>query len=131
MFNFFQPRIPDKAGLHERKLHAWMLLMGERFYHTSKADKAVRSHRGGLPDFDPSMVVPDPHYRPWLRRLIVYAQRLAGSVESLEIAPAALLSPAVLEPIGKPAPASYTDDVEALPVDKLEAEPSASQRAAA
>jgi hypothetical protein len=110
MFDYF--RVPGTTSVHERKLAAWALFVGERSRSFSSADRAVRSHRGMLPDIDPASAVPDPNYRPLLRRLIDFVRSVAGPVEAQETAPAASLSGAGEVPVGKIAPVTYIDGAE-------------------
>lgn len=104
MFDFFYPHIPDRTTLQERKLHAWALLMGERPRGAATIDRTGRPHRRMLPDYDPSIAVPDPEYSPWLRRLAAFLRRLAGPVEALEIVPAAMLAQSATPIAGEGAP---------------------------
>ncbi len=110
MFDYF--RVPGTTSIHERKLAAWALFVGERSRSFSSADRAVRSHRGMLPDIDPASAVPDPNYRPLLRRLIDFVRSAVGLDEALEIAPAASLSGASEVPVGKISVVTYIGDAE-------------------
>ena len=69
MFDFF--RIPGTTSVHEMKLAAWALFVGERSRGRVSADRVARSHRGMLPDVDPASAVPDPNHRPLIRRRAV------------------------------------------------------------
>jgi hypothetical protein len=110
MFDYFH--VPGITSVHERKLAAWALFVGERSRSVSFADRAVRSHRGMLPDVDPASAVPDPNFRPLLRRLIDLVRSVAGPVEALEIAPAKSLSGNGEVPVGKIAPMTYIGSAE-------------------
>ena len=110
MFDYF--RIPGTTSIHEMKLAAWALFIGERSRGGSTADRTARSHRGMLPDVDPTALAPDPNYRPLLRRLTDFVRSAAGPVEALEIAPTASLSGAPASPVGKSASVKYIATVE-------------------
>jgi hypothetical protein len=110
MFDYF--RVPGTTSVHERKLAAWALFVGERSRAVSSADRSARSHRGMLPDIDPAAMVPDPNYRPLLHRLIDFVRSAAGPVEALEIAPAASLSGTGQAPVGKIAAVTYIGEAE-------------------
>lgn len=110
MFDYF--RVSGTTSVHERKLAAWALFVGERNRDSSFADRAVRSHRGTLPDVDPAALMPDPNHRPLFRRLIDFLQSVAGPVEALEIAPAASLSGVGEVPVGKIASVTYIGEAE-------------------
>ena len=58
MFDYF--RVPGVSTIHESKLVAWALFMGERNRIVSSPDRSVRPHRGMLPDIDPANAVLDP-----------------------------------------------------------------------
>ena len=87
MFDYF--RVPGVSTIHESKLVAWALFMGERNRIVSSPDRSVRPHRGMLSDIDLSHAVPAPR-RPGLfaRLLRLFAGRRrneaasAGATES-------------------------------------------------
>ena len=107
MFDYF--RVPGVSTIHESKLVAWALFMGERNRIVSSPYRSVRPHRGMLPDIDPANAVLDPARRSLLRRLAAFLRGLGGPVEALEIAPAALLPEHSVLPVGKPASVAYID----------------------
>ena len=104
--------VPGITSVHERKLAAWALFVGERSRTSSFADRAARPHRGMLPDIDPAQAVPVPNHRPLLRWLTDLVRAAAGPVEALEIAPAASLSGAGEAPVGKTASVTYIGGAE-------------------
>lgn len=110
MFDYF--RIPGATSVHEMKLAAWALFVGERSRGRASADRVARSHRGMLPDVDPASAVPDPNHRPLIRRLIDLVRSAAGPVEALEIAPAAFLSGSGEQAVGKSASVTYIGGVD-------------------
>jgi hypothetical protein len=114
MFDYFH--VPGRTSLHERKLAAWALFVGERSRMVSSPDRSARSHRGMLPDFDPAIAVPDPVRRSIFRRLADFVRALGGPVEVLEIAPAASLSGPVDQPVGKAASVAYIGEGESRPI---------------
>ena len=98
---------PGRTSIHERKLAAWALFVGERRRVVSSPDRSARPHRGMLPDIDPAIAAPDPNGRSMLRRLFDFVRDMAGPVEALEIAPAWSQSGAREAPVGKTAALSY------------------------
>lgn len=63
-------KIPGSRSLHERKLAAWALLIGETHSSAVHAEARRKPHPGMLPDVDFSRAVPD-HGRPSpVRRLM-------------------------------------------------------------
>jgi hypothetical protein len=110
MFDYF--RVPGRTSVHERKLAAWALFVGERSRIVSSPDRSGRPHCGMLPDFDPDMAVPDPNRRSIFRRLTDVVRAFGGPVEALEIAPAASLSGSPDQPVGKAASVAYIGESE-------------------
>jgi hypothetical protein len=118
MFDYF--RVPGTTSVHERKLAAWALFVGERSRGVSSADRAVRPHRGMLPDIDPAAAVPDPNYRPLFRRLIDFVRSAGGQDEELEITPAESLPEAGEAPVGKISVMTYIGGAESRrPAERL------------
>src|SRR5262245_49719744 len=115
MFDYFH--VPGTTSIHERKLAAWALFVGERSRMVSSPDRSVRPHRGMLPDIDPATAVPDPGNRSIFRRLIDFVQAIGGPVEELEIAPAASLSGSPVQPVGKAASVAYIGEGTFRPID--------------
>jgi hypothetical protein len=110
MFDYFH--VPGRTSVHERKLAAWALFVGEKSRMVSSPDRSVRPHRGMLPDIDPATAVPDPNRRSIFRRLKDFFGAIGGPVEALEIAPAASLSGAPDAPVGKTASVAYIGEGE-------------------
>jgi hypothetical protein len=104
--------VPGITSVHERKLAAWALFVGERSRTSSFADRAARPHRGMLPDIDPAQAVPVPNHRPLLRWLTDLVRAAAGPVEALEFAPAAAVAGAGVAPVGKTASVTYIGGAE-------------------
>src|SRR5262245_51696666 len=90
MFDYFH--FPGRTSIHERKLAAWALFVGERGRMVSSRDRSSRPHCGMLPDVDPATAAPDPGRRSIFRCLVDFVRTIGGPVEALEIAPAASLS---------------------------------------
>jgi hypothetical protein len=102
-----QLHFPGKTSIHERKLAAWALFIGERRRVVTSPDRSTRPHRGMLPDIDPAGAAPEPNGRSILRRLIDFVRNIPGPVEALEIIPVWSLSGAREAPVGKTAALSY------------------------
>ncbi len=114
MFDYF--RVPHMTSIHSTKLLAWALYMGESSHVVLSPDRSVRPHRGMLPDIDTAMAVPDSRRRSVFRRLADLVRGFAGPVEALEIAPAASLSGAANELVGKTASVDYIGESKPNPV---------------
>ena len=106
MFDYF--RVPGRTSLHEQKLAAWALFVGERSRMVSLPDRSARSHRSMLPDIDPAIAMPDPDGSSIFRRLADFVRALGGPVHALEIAPA----DASEVPVGKTASIAYIGEDE-------------------
>jgi hypothetical protein len=113
MFDYFH--VPGRTSVHERKLAAWALFVGERSRMVSSPDRSVRPHRGMLPDIDPATAVPDPNCRSIFRRLKDFFGAIGGPVEALEIGPARSLSGTPDAPVGKTASLAYSGEGESRP----------------
>src|SRR5262245_30749071 len=72
MFDYFH--VSGRTSIHERKLAAWALFVGEKSRMVSSPDRSARPHRGMLPDIDPANAAPDPGSRSIFRRLIDFVQ---------------------------------------------------------
>ena len=71
-----------QAGLgavHDSKLAAWALFLGEQAPGAPTLGCSVRPHRGQLPDVDPAAALPVPHRPSPLRRLAHRLKSLASS----------------------------------------------------
>jgi len=108
MFDYFH--VPGRTSIHERKLAAWALFVGERGRIVSSRDRSSRPHRGMLPDVDPATAAPDPGRRSIFRRLVDFVGTIGGPVEALEIAPAASLSGRPGDPVGNAASLAYISE---------------------
>jgi hypothetical protein len=84
MIDYFRHPYPTNplAGLgvvHDSKLVAWALFLGEYGQGAPIFDRSFRPHRGQLPDVDHAAALPAPHRPSPLRRLAHWLKSFASS----------------------------------------------------
>lgn len=100
---------PGRTSLHERKLAAWALFVGEIAAAADRPDRSTCSHRAMLPDLDPVVAEAAPRRSLLARLKTAFRQRNATTAKAAVSAGSAELSAFDAGTVGKSAAIAYID----------------------
>jgi hypothetical protein len=106
---FDQLHAPGRTSLHERKLAAWALFVGEIAAAADRPDRSTRSHRAMLPDVDPALAEAAPRRSLLARLKAAFRRRDAAIAKPAVSAGPAGLSAFDSGPVGKAAAIAYIE----------------------